>query len=150
MTKSLLGTLNFVDIAKPTGSAGVKKDPMKEFTKGVETQLAYVKMQISGNPITTGSGRAPRLWYLKNRQGLFAVWVNYGTQPVNLNPDPKAEHRNVINAGKTLEDVEKVLNTIKAAADAKEPALVQAVEEAFQAISARLQGRRGKGKGKAA
>jgi hypothetical protein len=134
-TGSLLSLLNIVDEKKPAPQQ-MGKDPVKNYIAGLEEQIGFVKREIAGEPLPlTKSGKKPRLVYWK--KGLeFFVSVQYGSVPMDLGGG------STIKAGKTLAEVEKVLNTLKEAAQKGE--LDEPIHAAAAAISKRLAGKGGR------
>lgn len=134
-TKSLLAGLALVDAKKPV-NAGAKQEPIVKFLEGVVRQIGYVNDEKAGKALVTEGSKKPRLWHWK-KTGTYFVSVYYGTAPLDL-----GNGMNTIQAGKSLDDVLKVLETIKAAGEAGE--LTDKVNAAAEVVSARLGGKGGR------
>lgn len=132
---SLLASLQITNEKKPNAQAA-GKDPVVKFIESLDAQAVYVDKELKGEELPqTRGGKMPKRTYWK--KGLeFFVTVAYGNAPLDLGGG------SVVKAGKSLEDVKKVLNTLKEAAKAGE--LDEPIHAAAAAVSARLAGRGGR------
>lgn len=136
---SLLGALKFTNEKKP-GPQAAKADPVKKFAESLDAQLVYVEKELKGETLpTTNGGKMPKRIYWK-KNGVFFVSLQYGNAALDVGGN------SVVEAGKTLEDVRKVINTLKEYAKNEDETLVDAINKAAADVSARLKNSRGKGK----
>lgn len=148
-SKSILATLRISNEKAPNNSA---YNAPQKFSDTVDKQIEYVGMEMRGEdlPMQGGEQRqiTPRRWYWE-KGGEWYITVQYGNMKMDITGNRKllaikdleaykTQARSTVHAGKSLEDVEKVLQSLKKATiDTKE--LVPYIDHLAMMIGQRLE-----------
>lgn len=132
MAKSLLASLSFTNEKKPSAGAS-SADPVRKFIESMDKQIAYVEMEATGQALPQ---KTRKIYWKKGLE--YFISLTYGNVPLDFGSGSN------IKCGKSLEDVKKVMNTLKEVAKAEDETLVEAIHSAASSVSARLSGRGGR------